>query len=282
MSWGEVSTTPPAKIRRTRRRGRREEARGEDQRAGSPRPRPAAAGRPVRGPPRHRRRERRPGAHGGIVKSPKSPTGKVKMPVKLAGGTPGRPLRSAARRASDRVRPPRTPRRPRRPARSRFRPRTDKPPRTCAARAQATLTVHGVETGLAAVVQEIVPSRRRSLWRPQAPSAFPPSTNPRGRPPPHACRARSARPDGVKTRTKRAAVTRKDLAADDDDGHPKPLYPEPGVEEWELERVDFHDGATYLVDRYNGSNIAVTRLRSEWPVSVGKLVRGFGPAESDV
>ena len=41
-------------------------------------------------------------------------------------------------------------------------------------------------------------------------------------------------------------MTKKD-PADEDDGRPKPLYPEPGVEEWELERALTHDGATYLV-----------------------------------
>ena len=71
-------------------------------------------------------------------------------------------------------------------------------------------------------------------------------------------------------------MTKKDLAADDDDGHPKPLYPEPGVEEWELERALTHDGATYLVDRYNGSNIAYDDS-GEWPVSVGKLVEDSDP-----
>ena len=65
-------------------------------------------------------------------------------------------------------------------------------------------------------------------------------------------------------------MTKKD-PADEDDGRPKPLYPEPGVEEWELERALTHDGATYLVDRYNGSNIAYDDS-GEWPVSVGKLV----------
>ena len=70
-------------------------------------------------------------------------------------------------------------------------------------------------------------------------------------------------------------MTKKD-PADEDDGRPKPLYPEPGVEEWELERALTHDGATYLVDRYNGSNIAYDDS-GEWPVSVGKLVEDSDP-----
>ena len=54
------------------------------------------------------------------------------------------------------------------------------------------------------------------------------------------------------------------------------MYPEPAVEEWELERALTHDGTTYLVDRYNGSNTAYDDS-GEWPVSVGELVEDSDP-----
>ena len=54
------------------------------------------------------------------------------------------------------------------------------------------------------------------------------------------------------------------------------MYPEPAVEEWELERALTHDGTTYLVDRYNGLNTAYDDS-GEWPVSVGELVEDSDP-----
>ena len=101
MSWGEVSTTPPAK-EFVERADRKAEKKLEEKINGPAptRPRPTAAKTPVRGPAKTpAAAKRHPGAHGGIVKSPKSP-GKVKMPVKLAGGTPKTPASIGARRSS--------------------------------------------------------------------------------------------------------------------------------------------------------------------------------------
>ena len=158
MSWGEVSTTPLAK-EFVERADRKAEKKLEEKINGPAptRPRPTAAKTPARGPAKTpAAAKRRQGAHGGIVKSPKSP-GKVKKPVKLAGGTPKTPASIGARRTSigPAAEKPATPATS--PPDPDSEPRTDKPPGPVAARAQATVAPN-VETAVAAVVQEIIPS----------------------------------------------------------------------------------------------------------------------------
>ena len=276
MSWGEVSTTPPAK-EFVERADRKAEKKLEEKINGPAptRPRPTAAKTPARGPAKTpAAAKRRQGAHGGIVKSPKSP-GKVKKPVKLAGGTPKTPASIGARRTSigPAAEKPATPATS--PPDPDSEPRTDKPPGPSPPVPKRPSPQTSKRPSPPSSKKSSPPTAKKSA--PATPSSSLPPVNRPSRSTPTARTAlRSARPDELRSANKkRAAMTKKD-PADEDDGRPKPLYPEPGVEEWELERALTHDGATYLVDRYNGSNIAYDDS-GEWPVSVGKLVEDSDP-----
>ena len=158
MSWGEVSTTPPAK-EFVERADRKAEKKLEEKINGPAptRPRPTAAKTPARGP----------------AKTPAAAeaTGCARRNRQIAqisgqgedtGETGGRYAEDACfdRRAAhlDRVRGRETRDARDVPARSRFRAEDGQAPGAVAARAQATVAPNGVETGLAAVVQEIIPS----------------------------------------------------------------------------------------------------------------------------
>jgi Ca2+-binding EF-hand superfamily protein len=275
MSWGEVSNTPPAK-EFVERADRKADKRLEEKLNGPAptRPRPTAAKTPVRGPAKTpAAMKRHPGAHGGIAKSPKSP-GKVKVPVKLAAGTPKTPASTGSRRPSiasaekQAVTPVSSPPDPD------SEPRKDKPPRPSPPVSKRPSPPSSKRPSPPSSKKSSPPTTKKSA--PATPSSLPPVSRPNKSTPTARTALRSARPDELRRAKKIATLTTSKKNADEDDSHPKPLYPEPAVEEWELERALTHDGTTYLVDRYNGSNTAYDDS-GEWPVSVGELVEDSDP-----